>query len=60
MDVKTVAIIIIGIAVLIFLAIWIWYIKRSRYEDDQIFDDMEGQEFESYCAELLEAEGFLK
>lgn len=58
MDVKTVAIVIIGIAVLIFLAIWIWYIKRSRYEDEQIFEDMEGQEFESYCAELLEAEGF--
>ena len=58
LDVKTVAIVIIGVAVLIFLAIWIWYIKRSRDEDEQIFEDMEGQEFESYCAELLEAEGF--
>ena len=26
--------------------------------DDLIFEDMEGKEFESYCAELLEAKGF--
>ena len=59
MNVATIAIIIIGTAVLIFLAAWIWYMRRSRFDDeDQIFDDMEGQEFESYCAELLEAEGF--
>lgn len=46
-----------GIAVLILLAAWIWYIKRGS-GDDQIFDDMEGKEFENYCAELLEAKGF--
>ena len=49
---------IIGVAVLVFLAGWIWYMKRNRNDDDQIFDDMEGVEFESYCAELLEAKGF--
>ena len=58
MDIKTIATVIIGIAVLIFLAAWVWYMKRTKYEDEQIFDDMEGQEFENYCAELLEAEGF--
>ena len=51
-------IIIIGIVVLVLLAVWIWYIKRGNTSDDQIFEDMEGKEFEEYCAELLEAKGF--
>ena len=58
MDIKTIAIVIIGIAVLVLLAAWIWYIKRSGNDDDQMFEDMEGAEFEQYCAELLEAKGF--
>ncbi|MCR5591746.1 MAG: restriction endonuclease [Lachnospiraceae bacterium] len=57
-DIKTVAILIIGIAVLLLLAGWIWYMKRCRNDDDEIFEDMEGQEFEQYCAELLESKGF--
>ena len=31
---------------------------KSRDRDDQIFDDMEGSDFENYCAELLASEGF--
>ncbi len=31
--------------------------KRGESED-QIFNDMEGRDFENYCAELLEAKGF--
>ena len=58
MDIKTIAIVIIGIAVLILLAAWFWYMKRSGNDDDQMFEDMEGAEFEQYCAELLEAKGF--
>ncbi|MCR5301179.1 MAG: restriction endonuclease [Lachnospiraceae bacterium] len=58
MNVVTIAIVIIGVAVLIFLAVWIWFMKRNRDDDEQIFDDMEGAEFENYCAELLEAAGF--
>ena len=57
-DIKTIAIVIIGIAVLILLAAWFWYMKRSGNDDDQMFEDMEGAEFEQYCAELLEAKGF--
>ena len=57
-DIKLIAIIIIGVAVLLLLAGWIWYMKRCRNDDDEIFEDMEGQEFETYCAELLEAKGF--
>ena len=53
----TLIIVIIGIVVLVGLAAWIWYMKQSG-SDDAIFDDMEGAEFENYCAELLEAKGF--
>ncbi len=53
----TLIIVIIGVVVLVALAAWIWYMKQNS-GDDQIFDDMEGAEFESYCAELLEAKGF--
>ena len=57
MDIKTIAILIVGIAVLIFLVLWVFYMK-SRDRDEQIFDDMEGADFENYCADLLAAEGF--
>lgn len=58
MDLKTIVILIIGITVLVFLAVWIWFLKRGKDDDDQMFEDMEGQEFEEYCAGLLEAKGF--
>lgn len=57
MDIKTIIIIIIGIAVLALLAAWFWYIRRQS-SNDELFDEMEGTEFEEYCAELLEAKGF--
>lgn len=58
METATIAVIIVGILVLVLLAAWIWYFRRGNRDDDQIFDDMEGKEFEEYCAELLEAKGF--
>ena len=58
MDIKIIVILIVGIVVLAFMAGWIWYIKRGRDYDDGIFDDMEGRDFEEYCAGLLEAKGF--
>ena len=57
MDTVTIIIAIVGIVVLVLLAVWIWYMKRGESED-QIFNDMEGRDFENYCAELLEAKGF--
>lgn len=57
MDTVTIIITIVGIVVLVLLAVWIWYMKRGESED-QIFNDMEGRDFENYCAELLEAKGF--
>ncbi len=53
----TIITVIVGIVVLVLLAVWIWYMKQNS-GDDAIFDDMEGAEFERYCAELLEAKGF--
>ena len=44
--------------VLILLAAWIWYMKRGSRDDEQIFEDMEGRDFEDYCADLLDAKGF--
>ncbi|MBQ8666811.1 MAG: restriction endonuclease [Lachnospiraceae bacterium] len=32
--------------------------RRHSSDDDEMFDDMDGAEFEQYCAELLEAKGF--
>ncbi len=58
MDLKTIVILITGIIVLAFMAGSIWYLKRGGDDDDSVFDDMEGQEFEEYCAGLLEAKGF--
>ena len=58
MDIKTIAILIVGIAVLIFLACWIFYMLNRDRSDDQLFDDMDGADFENYCAELLTAKGF--
>ena len=57
-DIKTIAIITTGIIVLILLAAWVWYMRRNASDDDHMFDDMEGQDFEEYCVELLEAGGF--
>ena len=46
MDIKTIIIIVIGIAVLALLAVWIWYMRRHSSDDDEMFDDMDGAEFE--------------
>lgn len=46
----------IGIAVLIVIAIWL--LKRRNIEYVDPFEEMEGDEFEKYCAQLLEAKGY--
>ena len=58
LSIATIVILIVGITVLVLLAAWVWYMKRSSRADEDLFDDMEGAEFENYCAELLEAKGF--
>ncbi len=53
---KIVAIIIL---ILIFAAITVWFfLRRRRYTD--AFEDMDGHEFEYFCADLLERRGFVE
>ncbi|MDE6892867.1 MAG: restriction endonuclease [Lachnospiraceae bacterium] len=53
---KIVAIIIL---IVIFAAITIWFfLRRRRYSD--AFEDMDGHEFEYFCADLLEQRGFVE
>ena len=44
----------IGIAILLFIA-WIFLRKRKPYDYE---DDMDGAQFESYCASILQKNGF--
>lgn len=55
-DMKTIAIVAVGIIILIALFIWVLNKKHSIFKDP--FKDMEGEAFEEYCAELLEKSGF--
>jgi len=56
MDITTIVIAALGILVLILMACCV-IISRARLREDP-FDDMQGDEFELYCAELLEKQGF--
>lgn len=53
---KIVAILIL---IVIFAAITVWFfLRRRRYTD--AFEDMDGHEFEYFCADLLEQRGFVE
>lgn len=54
-NVLTIIAISAGIAILIFMA---YYFIHNRHSSDDMFEDMEGEEFEKYCAELLTNKGF--
>lgn len=56
MDIKLIAIICVGIAVLVLMALWAIHIRSSKNADP--FEDMYGDEFEEYCKELLERQGY--
>lgn len=53
---KIIAIIIL---LIIFAAIIIWFLSRRRRPADA-FEDMDGHEFEYFCADLLERRGFVE
>lgn len=57
MSVLTIALICLGVAVLLFFGGWFIFMRVSSNKPD-IFDDMEGSEFEKYCADLLIAMGY--
>lgn len=47
------------ILIVIFVAITVWFfLRRRRYTD--AFEDMDGHEFEYFCADLLEQRGFVE
>lgn len=53
---KIIAIIIL---LIIFAVIIIWFLSRRRRPADA-FEDMDGHEFEYFCADLLERRGFVE
>ena len=60
MDVTfTVKITIIIASVVIFVCVILWIIYTRRHRTDDIFEDMEGHEFEYFCADLLKQKGFM-
>ncbi len=58
MEITTLIIIVIGVIVLILLAVWFLYTRKAGRNGDQLFEDMEGREFEEYCSELLASKGY--
>lgn len=56
MNIRLIAIICIGIAILILMALWFIFKRNSRNADP--FEDMYGDEFEEYCKEMLERQGY--
>ena len=55
---KTIAIIIICLSVVIILTV-IWLMRKKGRRRPLIVDEMEGHDFEYYCADLLKERGFL-
>lgn len=58
-DLTTLITIIIGILLVILLITGGLYIIRRRNRRDSAMDEMDGHEFEYFCAELLEKQGFM-
>ena len=54
-----VGIILIAVVIVILLSVIFWrlFVRRRRTSD--IFEDMEGHEFEYFCADLLKQKGFV-
>ena len=49
----------IGI-ILVLIGIIFWLVIRGKKRDTDQFEEMEGHEFEYYCADLLKNKGFLE
>ncbi|MBD5462346.1 MAG: restriction endonuclease [Lachnospiraceae bacterium] len=54
-----IGIILIAVVIVILLSVIFWrlFVRRRRTSD--IFEDMEGHEFEYFCADLLKQKGFV-
>lgn len=54
-NIVTIIAISFGIAILLFMA---YYFYKKRHREIDPFEQMEGEEFEKYCAKLLAVQGF--
>ena len=54
-----VGIILIAIVIVILLSVIFWRLFVRRHRTPDIFEDMEGHEFEYFCADLLKQKGFV-
>ena len=54
-----VGIILIAIVIVILLSVIFWRLFIRRHRTPDIFEDMEGHEFEYFCADLLKQKGFV-
>ena len=52
--------IMILLIVMVFMVAAVFFIRRCRRKKPQIYDTLEGHEFEYYCADLLENKGFIE
>lgn len=57
MGVLTVTLICFGVVILLLFGGWLIYVRVFSEKPD-IFDDMDGNDFEKYCADLLIAMGY--
>lgn len=55
---KIIITVVICMLIILFLAL-IWYFLGRRRADSNLFEDMEGHEFEYFCADLLRQRGFV-
>lgn len=57
MNILTAAVVLVGVFLLLYIAGWFIY-NRFIVDKPDIFEDMEGSDFEKYCADLLIAMGY--
>lgn len=47
-------------AVILVTGLLLWLVRRRKYKRPLFIDEMEGHDFEYYCADLLKEKGFLE
>lgn len=54
----TILVIVLVISLLVFLCVLV--LRKRRKSRENVFDDMEGHDFEYFCADLLKKNGFIE
>lgn len=50
--------VLLGAAIVAAAVLSVWYVRRKRIPAEVPMDEMEGHDFEYYCADILRANGF--